>query len=344
MSVPKFVFLDTNVFAGQSYNFQSAALKTFVAAARAQGDITLLLPDPTQREVRRHIRERSAEALAALNQARRHAPFLAKWEHYPQKSFPAATDWEVTRIANNEWIAFLRQLKVQELGYDGVNPAQVMLWYGEGRPPFGTGKKKHEFPDAFAVAILDGFVAKNSCAVAIVSEDPDMKQACERRTSFLHFSSLPQLTELLVSGTDKVKELREAILHDLTLLDAALTDEVSSNITYYHSYSDYEITDTDLGAVNITDVRIVALGHSVATLAFEAEVETTQHLKWREQEYDDEWVTERAQVLESGTIHGSAKVELDPRTQTISAVAFIELEESELEVTETPYRRYLPYR
>jgi hypothetical protein len=340
VSIPKYIFLDTNVFDAQAYNFESAAFKTFISASQAHGDITLLLPDPIEREVRRHIDDRATHALAALNDARRHAPFLSKWEHYPKKSFPAATDWQVAQIARDEWAGFLGQFTVKKLGYGGINPAQVMMWYDEGRPPFGSGKKKHEFPDAFAIAILQRFAVVNSCAVAIVSEDQDMRLACERRTSFLHFSKLPQLTELLVAGADQVGALRDLILSDLSVLDSALTDEIVANMTYYHSHRSYEITETHLEGVEFTDIRIVALGHGEATLAIEANVETTQHLKWQEQDYDDDWVIEEEKVLQQCSVHGTAKVQLNAKTRAIASVAFLHLEETELEVNEAPYRRY----
>jgi hypothetical protein len=336
MSVPQFIFLDTTVFAGQTYNFESVALKTFVSAVQTKGGITLLLPDPAEREVHRHIRERSAQALSALDQARRAAPFLAKWEHYPKKAFPTTADWQVNQLAIAEWGTFLKQFKVQRLGYEGINPATVMAWYDGAEPPFGSGRKKSEFPDAFSVAILDKFAADNACVVAVVSQDQDMKLACERRTLFIHFTTLPQFTEMLVAGEDKVAELRKAVLQDLTLLDSALHDEVSNSISYYHSSSDYEIWASDLENVIVDDIRIVALGPGEATLAFEATVEATQHLKWQEQEYDDEWVSHRTKVIDSGTIRGAAKVQLDARTRSISAVTFIELEEAELEVNEMP--------
>lgn len=83
--IPKHIFLDTNVFDSQQYNFDSAVLRTFTAAAMDK-KISLLLPHPADLEIRRHIRERSGDALWALHEARRAAPFLKKWEHFPKDS------------------------------------------------------------------------------------------------------------------------------------------------------------------------------------------------------------------------------------------------------------------
>ena len=105
MSLPSAVFLDTSVFAGQQYNFSSTAIASFIPVAKKHA-LTLLLPDPTEREIVRQIRERSKEALKALDEARRRAPFLAKWKHFPPMSLDGA-DWEVMRIAMVEWHDFL---------------------------------------------------------------------------------------------------------------------------------------------------------------------------------------------------------------------------------------------
>jgi hypothetical protein len=77
VSLPKAVFLDTSVFAGQQYNYASAILVSFIPVAQ-NAELLLLLPDPTEREVARQIKERASAALKALEDARRKAPFLSK--------------------------------------------------------------------------------------------------------------------------------------------------------------------------------------------------------------------------------------------------------------------------
>src|SRR5262245_21574524 len=113
MSVPTAVFLDTSILDGQQYNFASTALATFVPACTKRG-LKLLMPEPTAREIERHIRERSSEALEALAEARRKAPFLAKWPGLPQPTAKseAVERLQVYGIARREWQAFLKQFSV----------------------------------------------------------------------------------------------------------------------------------------------------------------------------------------------------------------------------------------
>ncbi|MBT2304204.1 DUF4935 domain-containing protein [Variovorax paradoxus] len=174
MSAPSAAFLDTSVFDGQQYNFASTALKTFIPAAKKAG-LKLLLPDPTEREIRRHIHTRAREALEALDTARRRAPFLQKWSSFPKAARPSADNWEVTVVATDEWNAFLREFDVVKLGYEAIALKTVMDWYDRIAAPFGQGKKRKEFPDAFAVAILQAYAEKHGCFIAVVSEDPDFK-------------------------------------------------------------------------------------------------------------------------------------------------------------------------
>ncbi len=230
MSMPTAAFLDTSVFDGQQYNYSSTALSTFVPACKKRG-LKILLPDPTEREVRRHIRERSEQALKALDDARRKAPFLAKWSHFPKAG--ARAGWEVNHIEAREWDSFIAQFTVVKLGYSTLDMRTVMNWYDHGEAPFREGKKRKEFPDAFAIALVDDYARKNACYVAVVSDDPDFKQACMRFPSLLYFKKLDDLTELLLSEDGLVAELQVAIQSGLSIIEEA----VNASLELYFSGS-----------------------------------------------------------------------------------------------------------
>jgi hypothetical protein len=338
MSVPAAVFLDTSILAAQQYNFASTALTTFVAAAKARG-VQLLLPDPTEREIKRQIRERSNAALQALNEARRRAPFLAKWSHFPKKTLPSDVDWEVSHVANAEWRQFLAQFHVIRLDYGGLDVAKVMVWYDNVRPPFREGKKRKEFPDAFAIALLEAYATAQKCSVAVVSEDQDFRLACDLAPSLLYFPNLPRLTELLVLDEAQMAELRASVLADVSLVVKHLEDK-ATELSYYHYDRQYTLLDSDFAGASLKDIRIVAIGNQECTLAFEAEVEAEHRLRWEEQAYDDQFEQVTESVLETASINGTAKVMLDPKAQRISAVTYLELDGNEIEVTENPRHRW----
>jgi hypothetical protein len=337
MSLPTAAFLDTSVLAGQQYNFESTALKTFIPVAKSCS-LKLLLPDPTEREVLRQIRDRSHEALAALDGARRKAPFLVKWRHYPRRNHSSWSDWEdkweLERIATDEWKAFLANFSLVRLGYGDTKIEKIMDWYDSTLPPFREGKKRKEFPDAFAIAILEAYARTNGAIVAVVSEDSDLKLACDRFHSLLYFRSLPALTELLIADPDRIETLRAAITQDLSAIETKII-EWAEVLDFFHVDRRYSIRKSKFSRARISGVHIVAIGDAECTLTFEAEIEADHLLEWSEYLYPDEDETE-AWVFEPTPISGTVKVALIPTSHRIEKVALIEFDEMDFEVSEIP--------
>lgn len=339
MSLPSVVFLDTSVLAGQQYNFSSTALTTFIPLAERHA-LKLLLPEPTESEVVRQIRERSQDALKALEDARRRAPFLAKWKHFPPKQTAYMADWEVMRIAMTEWEEFLKNFNLIKLDYSSVNLKSVMHWYDCITPPFREGKKRKEFPDAFAIAIIEAYARKTGATIAVVSEDADMKLACDRFPSLLYFKSLPALTELLLSDSNKLDKIRESLLNDISALEEAASD-AAEGLDYYHADREYKVKRTKLHGVSVDDVRVVGIGAGECTITFDCELEAEHLLEWNEwDDYRDDYHEEEAWVIERSPFGGTAKVAIDQRTGAISDVTYFDLEAGDIEVNESPRRRW----
>jgi hypothetical protein len=339
MSLPTAVFLDTSVLAGQQYNFSSTALTTFIPLAQKH-TLKLLLPEPTESEVLRQIRERSQEALKALEDARRRAPFLAKWKHFPPKQTSYITDREVMRIAKTEWEEFLKNFNLIKLDYSSVNLATVMQWYDRITPPFREGKKRKEFPDAFAIAIIEAHALKTGDTIAVVSEDTDMKLACDRFPSLLYFKSLPALTELLLSDSEKLDKIRKSLLDDLSVLEEIVFNSVNE-FGYFHGDREFKVKRTKLHGVSVYDVRVVGIGAGECTIAFDCELEAEHLLEWSHWDYYlDEYREEEAWVNENALFGGTAKVALDPKTGAIANITYFDLETGDIEVNASPRRRW----
>jgi hypothetical protein len=331
MSVPTAVFLDTSILDGQQYNYSSTALSTFIPVCAKRG-MTFLLPEPTEREIQRHIRDRSLQALAALEDARRKAPFLAKWRALPQNPrSPSSEEWEVHRIANQEWAAFLRQFKVVRLGYDTLDVSLVMRWYDQVEAPFREGKKRKEFPDAFAIAMLSAFAKSSGVHIAVVAADDDFKLACGRFGSLLHFGSLPRLTELLLSDDQRVTTLRTAMESQKEVIEAAIF-AATSELSFYHVEEKLEIGEMTFHGVSADDLSIVAIGDGEVTITFTATLSLESQVVWEQPDGQ-----EGRDVSEDVPLSGTAKVTYSDGAETLTGVPFILFDELEVALTETPF-------
>jgi len=340
MSVPNVVFMDTSIFDGQNYNYESSVFVSFARVVKGKG-LTFLLPHPIELEVRRHIKERAQEAVNALEKAKRRAPFLTKWEHWPVKKdgfFPLS--WELDGIAQQEWQRFLQLFNVVRLSYEYVRLKEVMQWYDSGRAPFGKGKKRKEFPDAFAVAAVSEYAVQNDVAVAVVSQDSDMGSACDHFPSLLHFPSLPAYTEAILSKDTRLEETRLLLTKNEDAIVEHFCEAFCELGFYLEVPGESELEEVDVTELDLPELRIVALGKAECTVAFDAHVS----FKARFSCYDPETYESRGSCTaeDSTSITGVAKVRFTDAWDEIDEVFSVKLDKEDIgvELYEDPYHVY----
>jgi hypothetical protein len=151
MSCPRVIFIDTSVFDSQKYNFSSNAIEPFLKAVSR--DFTLLVPDPVEREITRHIRDRCSELCKKLDKLESEYPFVSKWKEWPERHLFSEHAQDVLK---KDWERFLGHFDVVRLGYNGIDFKEIMDWYEGGHAPFGP-KKEKEFPDALSLAAIIDF-------------------------------------------------------------------------------------------------------------------------------------------------------------------------------------------
>ena len=333
MSIPTAVFLDTSILDAQQYNFQSTALATFVPACVQRG-VTLLLPEPTHREITRHIEEWSQQAAQALEDARRKAPMLAKWAGMPKdaRAFQGVKS-EVHLAAHKEWESFLKRFKVVRLGYESVDLKRVMEWYHRVEAPFQAGRKRKEFPDAFALAMLEAYASKERIHVAVVSSDGDFKLACERFERLLHFDSIPRLTEVLLSDDARLAALQAAVENGADAITEAVYEDLQ-HVRCYHADNRFQVGDVDWEDMETLDPSVVAIGDRECTVAFYALLKVRAELRFMERTPDGPMDFEQ-RVRDRVELEGTAKLSFAADGKV--SVRTLSFEEYEVKLRETPW-------
>src|SRR5207249_3278369 len=76
-------------------------------------------------------------------------------------------------------------LRTTTLPVNDVNVSAVFDDYFSVQPPFGTGKKKSEFPDAFAAHALRAWCKANGQIMHVVSGDGDWESVCAAVPEFI---------------------------------------------------------------------------------------------------------------------------------------------------------------
>jgi hypothetical protein len=343
MSVPRVIFVDTRVFDEQRYNFQSAAMMAFLEATKTAPP-TLLLPAPTEQEITRHIQEQVDEASKVLSDAKRRAPILAKWTGWPANLDARDIKYQLHTFAQTEWKAFLGQFDVKRLGYEGVNLSRIMNWYEFKRAPFGVGKKSKEFPDAIAVDAIAFYAAGNDTEVAMISKDPDFKQACTHYSRLLYFSSLSALTEAILSVDTSVAALKALLNSDVAPIAKGI-EEGFTDCSFYPEHDPMgDVEDVTVNEVEVTAFNVIALGECECKIAFEARVSYSASVSFDDPDSlvgdsEDGYFALRrlsGTVSDSSEMSGVSKLKLDAAGQNILGVIRLEFDDDNVCVAGIP--------
>ena len=342
MSVPTTLFIDTSIFYEAGYNFEAARVVAFKEAINGI-DLTLLMPDPTSREIHRHISDRSASAVKSLEGAARRAPFLYKLSSWPLNGTnPTRLKSQIEEIANQALSSFLDLFQVVELKYDGVDLHEIMNWYDCRRAPFSE-KKKKEFPDALALASINHYHASNPGNIAIISKDKDFSVACERYPHLLHFASLASFSEAIKSEDKRVASIRETLDVNDNDIRAAIADAFNNSGFSIEADWDGEVYESDLTEFNHLDYHVVGLGGDTCTIAFEGDATYKAHVSY--DDYDTAiWDGGEAYPMhriegtakDTADISGIAKLRISNNGEKIGGVDNVILDQSDFTITEVP--------
>ena len=156
-----------------------------------------------------------------------------------------------------EWLASCAVLKCQ---FEASIP-DVMNDYFAGRPPFGKGKKKAEFPDALVISALRTWCSKYRRQIYIVSEDQDMQACCTPNGPLYATKSLK---EVLSHGRASAA-LHDALSEFIKKSDLVRADVWSQaeniSVRVESGYSsgarvDVEVDEVEMFDMDITEVVI----------------------------------------------------------------------------------------
>jgi hypothetical protein len=310
----KYLFLDTQVFDTNAYDFQNKHFRQIRALAESD-DVCLLMPEITRREIERHIATKAKDAHAALEKFRR-SGFQKNLRVPPFDAIAKGTTEETIRTELMEHFdEFCKAAKVMHLPAEGLDLAAVLDDYFGQKPPFGEGKKKSEFPDAFTAKILTAWCEKHSRQAIVVSGDGDWAgvthPALEVLDNIARF--LDRFPDPIVAN-----QIRTALRASAGFAKAL--KKAFEDLTFYDQDYDAEITDLETDEALIEDIYVIQIREGVATVDVDVHFSFSPtgsgHRRHRGFRYDeddeDDWVSGKAHGSEPGTVSVEVYFEDDP--------------------------------
>ena len=324
MSIPTTIFIDTSIFDESAYNLSSARFKAFRSLAEKL-NLKLLIPDPTAREIRRHIRERSQSAVKSLENAARRAPFLSQLDDWPLNGTNKVALANKLESHTKKGLSdFYKNFETHKLDYRGVEIEEIMNWYDWKHAPF-SDKKKNEFPDALSISSLNQYYKSSNENIAIVSHDGDFKSACAKHKHLLYFPSLPAYTEAIQREDERIDKIHQMLSDNDSIVRESISEEFPILSFLIEANWEGEAEDIELLEFNELEYYVVGIGHHNYIVSFDAEITFSAYVSY--------WDLESA-VYEKGEAYPLHKIEGRSETETsISGTYKIETNENEEQIT-----------
>jgi PIN domain len=258
------VFLDTQFF---DSNQLDLANKTFevLRSAVAAGHLHVFSTEVTRREVERHVRERAAKLHERLESVRRDS-FVRNLTRPPFDALHAApTRQDIEKALLDQLADCWSDLRTTTLPIAGANVTTILDDYFNARPPFGPGKKKSEFPDAFAAQALQAWCRQNEQPMHVISGDGDWKAVCDAVPSLIHKF---EIAEILASFPDATasKAIRDWLSANKDLVQKAIIHAFKDYLFFVKKRYKGELRTVDVVWVRIDDAYVIQLQNGVAAV------------------------------------------------------------------------------
>jgi hypothetical protein len=270
------VFVDTSVFEKELFDWKGRTLSSLMALAKKR-QILLLTTDITQREISDRISSRLSEAAGAATKARSQLAILkpALGKKSPVLEFKSE-ELAAKMISGQK--RFFKASKAKTI--DAYSDAQEIFDdYFNRKKPFGDGKKKSEFPDAFIIRGIRKYCSATGETVYVVSRDEDMLSACGER-----LIAEPDLDALIsrFNLADPTADLSqvEGLVRSRSAQIVKFVEREFPGLGSLLVDQDGDVEDVVVTGVEIEDVFVLEKKPSSLVLEIVVEVEFTAELTY----------------------------------------------------------------
>lgn len=282
----RLVFLDTNIFESKNFQFDSHSLKAFKRLVD-DGEIRLLVTDPTIREVRQHLRAKSEEAVGEIKKVRRSAMLLRNTPDLPVHGiFEELNVGLVEERLNRNFEDFLDGDNVEHVSIENVSATQVFDMYFNLKAPFANGEKRKEFPDAYVLLALNSLSIGRGWPVHVITKDKDMFRFSEEHSNLICSESIEELmdainkiisiepSEFAATALDKIRD--EAIKRIVDSLDDITVDVIDNG-----DFDEAWLEDVKFSELDLVESNLISVDKEYCTynLLFSVLVDTVEILK-----------------------------------------------------------------
>lgn len=331
------IYLDTTVFKAANFHYDTVAFKQLIALAK-RGKAVIHLTSITMREVETHIRRDVEKAISAIRHSRKEARILRNIQGEKFKWLFQDGDVEEQYTAiRSLFTEFISQINANIIPVQTADIEEIFRRYFASQPPFSTGEKKAEFPDAFVIQAILQWCEQVDESMYIISNDGDMAAVSQQEEKLTVFTKVEEILNLFSLEDKDISAYAIAAFE-------SLSEDIKSGIEKKFDWlgfilqdEDGDINNVEASAIKILDKYLVMAGETRAIFAVDVEVEYSADVTygdptmsfWDGEEgsyVHHEFITETVESTEQLPVEIQLKYELskDPNTAQLVSVEILQ--------------------
>ena len=179
---------------------------------------------------------------------------------------------EIEKGAIEQFENFLLIAKFTIVNIEKCSTRDVFKRYFSQHPPFSSGKKKCEFPDAFTLLSLEKFSKDNKSKVYIISEDKDMVTFCEEENGLISLEKVDQFLDLFNKEFELTQLLHDWIKINEKKIIGKLKMELEESGGFAEDWMNSQVEDVLAKKINIFDFSVIAINETSASVLAEVDL------------------------------------------------------------------------
>lgn len=173
---------------------------------------------------------------------------------------------DISRVERDfaaEYRMFREDIGMQVIPIETASAVDVFDSYFSGSAPFGEGKKKHEFPDAFNVSALETWCRERGERMYVVSSDGDLKEHCSKSRYLVWLSTPAAYIDAYSQESERLRRIEESVREHLDDLQEAISTAFQES-GFYLDDQDGEVYDVEVKEVEIDDLSLLQADEAIA--------------------------------------------------------------------------------
>jgi hypothetical protein len=263
MRVTKNVFLDSSAIIGQNLDFSSPSLARLTGLALAR-EVSVFTTSIVIAEVEAKLRERIREAQQEFVKLTAKHPVL---KIVPDELIQALLTPIDSEKAEREFVDRYRRFRndtgTTVIPLELASTSDVFDSYFSKKAPFGIGKKKSEFPDAFNISALERWCRDRREKMYVVSGDSDLIEHCKSSEFLVGLSKPSEYIDEYSREDETLRRVEQSVLEHQDQLQEAIS-VAFEECGFFLEDQEGKVNGVEADDVDIDDLSLLQLDGTTA--------------------------------------------------------------------------------